>query len=56
VYSSHVGVSINPSVFYVIANRLAQPENHWRPFEPPSWLRGIFPRSPSWDPRPRSWL
>ena len=53
VYSSHVGVGINPSVFYVIADRLAQPEDDWRPFEPPDWLRSVYPRPARWEPRRR---
>jgi pimeloyl-ACP methyl ester carboxylesterase len=51
VYASHGGIGVNPSVHYVIANRLAQAEDEWRPFEPPAWLRGIYPRPASWESR-----
>lgn len=34
VIGSHIGLLHNPAVFYVIANRLAQPEGEWQPFRP----------------------
>jgi pimeloyl-ACP methyl ester carboxylesterase len=34
VMSSHIGLLHNPAVLYVIANRLAQPEGEWQPFQP----------------------
>ena len=34
VESSHLGMVHNPSVFYLIADRLSQPENQWQPFAP----------------------
>jgi hypothetical protein len=30
--SSHCGIGLNPIVFWIIANRLAQAEDKWRPF------------------------
>lgn len=33
VPASHLGLGVNPLVMYVIADRLAQPEDDWRPFE-----------------------
>lgn len=33
VESSHLGLVVNPLVLYVIADRLAQPQGEWRPFE-----------------------
>ncbi len=33
VQGSHIGLMHNPAVFYVLADRLAQPEGQWRPFE-----------------------
>ena len=33
VVGSHSGMAFNPTVLSVIADRLAQPEGHWRPFE-----------------------
>ena len=32
VSSSHLGMAVNPAVLYIIADRLAQPEDDWRPF------------------------
>ena len=32
LYSSHFGMAVNPVVLYVIADRLAQSEDDWRPF------------------------
>lgn len=52
VYASHAGVGVNPSVIYVIADRLAQSEDCWRPFDPPELLRSIYPEAASWEPRP----
>lgn len=33
VVGSHTGMSLNPLVFQVLADRLAQPDGAWRPFE-----------------------
>ena len=41
VHASHVGLGVNPSVMVAIADRLAQPEGHWQPFDR-SGLRGLF--------------
>jgi pimeloyl-ACP methyl ester carboxylesterase len=54
VYASHVGIGVNPSVLFVIADRLAQPEDGWRPFFPPPWMRWLYPPAPSWDPARRT--
>ena len=35
VASSHLGIGHHPIVLLTIADRLAQPEGAWRPFEPP---------------------
>lgn len=32
VTASHVGLAFNPSAWWVIADRLAQPEGQWKPF------------------------
>lgn len=32
VTSSHLGMVVNPMVLYIIADRLSQPEDDWRPF------------------------
>jgi pimeloyl-ACP methyl ester carboxylesterase len=34
VNGSHCGLGVNPAVLYAVADRLAQPEGRWRPFEP----------------------
>ncbi len=33
VYASHVGMGMNPTALYAIADRLAQPEGQWRRFD-----------------------
>lgn len=44
VIGSHVGLGFNPAALWVVADRLAQPEGEWRPFEPPRATRRLFPR------------
>jgi pimeloyl-ACP methyl ester carboxylesterase len=34
VPASHLGMGFNPMVLWVVADRLAQPENGWQPFKP----------------------
>jgi pimeloyl-ACP methyl ester carboxylesterase len=51
VYASHVGMGVNPSVLLVIADRLAQAEDGWRPFEAPPCLRHLYPPAPTWRTR-----
>ena len=43
VYSSHLGMGHNAAVLWVIADRLAQPEGSWQPFQPPSLAGHLFP-------------
>ncbi|MDH3754731.1 MAG: alpha/beta hydrolase, partial [Acidimicrobiia bacterium] len=43
VHGSHCGLGFNPAVAFVIADRLAQRADRWRPFRPPLWMRGAFP-------------
>ena len=33
VHGSHIGLAVNASVYYAIADRLAQSEDDWRPFD-----------------------
>ena len=33
VYASHCGIGVNPMVMYLLADRLAQAEGAWRPFD-----------------------
>jgi hypothetical protein len=43
VPGSHCGLGHNPLAVYVIADRLAQPENRWRRFERSGWRSLVFP-------------
>ncbi|WP_433271861.1 esterase/lipase family protein [Actinosynnema sp. CS-041913] len=43
VASSHLGYGYNPTVWWVIADRLAQREGRWRPFTPPPGMARMFP-------------
>lgn len=43
VHGSHLGLGHNPSVLWVIADRLAQPEGEWHPFRAPSHVRHLYP-------------
>lgn len=42
VPGSHVGLGFNGIVLAVIADRLAQPEGHWKPFEPQGLLARVL--------------
>ncbi|MBK81632.1 MAG: alpha/beta hydrolase [Gammaproteobacteria bacterium] len=42
VYGSHIGLGFNASALYLLAERLAQPEDGWRPFERSGWKRWVF--------------
>ncbi len=42
VDGSHFGLGHNPAVIVVVADRLAQAPDRWRPFEPPRRLRWLF--------------
>jgi pimeloyl-ACP methyl ester carboxylesterase len=46
VESSHAGLGHNPAVLYAIAERLAQPERNWKPFDRGGLKSLVFP-----DPR-----
>ena len=43
VHSSHTGMGVNASVFFALADRLAQAQCTWLPFEPPRELLWMFP-------------
>jgi pimeloyl-ACP methyl ester carboxylesterase len=45
VYASHCGLGVNPSVMIAIADRLAQSEKRWAPFEPSLAAQWMFPRT-----------
>lgn len=42
VFASHLGLGMNPSAWWVLADRLSQPEGHWKPFERKGGLHGII--------------
>jgi hypothetical protein len=48
VEGSHCGLGHNPAVLYAIADRLAQPEGAWRPFDR-SGIKGMIYRDPMRD-------
>lgn len=43
VRSTHVGLTHNPAVLWVVADRLAQTPGTWEPFRPPAALRPMIP-------------
>jgi len=44
VLASHIGLGLNPSTWWAVADRLSQPEGQWKPFERKRGLHGvIFP-------------
>ena len=45
VYASHCGLGVNPSVMMAIADRLAQSEGQWAPFQPSFAQQWMFPRT-----------
>jgi pimeloyl-ACP methyl ester carboxylesterase len=44
VRGSHCGMTLNPTIWFLVAERLAQPADAWRPFEVDSWCRLLYPR------------
>ena len=56
VPASHVGMGMNPTALYAIADRLAQPIGEWKPFEATGMRRLFFrtgrPQAPKLDRRP----
>jgi pimeloyl-ACP methyl ester carboxylesterase len=43
VRGSHCGMTFNPAIWYLVADRLAQPLNGWKPFERRSWSSLLYP-------------
>ena len=43
VQASHTGLGVNPLALYALADRLAQPEGAWRPFERSGARRLLYP-------------
>lgn len=42
VPASHVGLGVNPLVMVAVADRLAQPEGEWAPFDRSGWRSYVF--------------
>jgi len=42
VFGSHCGMAFNPSIYHIIADRLAQPENGWEKYQRPAALSAVY--------------
>jgi len=47
VRGSHCGMTFNPTVWYLVAERLAQAHGEWAPFENTSWSNVLYPGAKS---------
>jgi pimeloyl-ACP methyl ester carboxylesterase len=45
VWGSHCGLTFNPTVWFLLAERLLQPEDNWQPFERHSWRHLFYPHT-----------
>ena len=43
VRCGHLGFGVDPAAVWVMADRLAQPAQRWRPFQPPTLLHDLYP-------------
>ena len=43
IYGSHMGLTLNPAVWSVVADRLAQPDGEWAPFDRKGVRKWIYP-------------
>lgn len=43
VRGSHCGMTLNPAIWFLVAERLAVPNGEWRPFERSSWRNLLYP-------------
>ena len=43
VIASHLGLGAHPAVLYALADRLAQPEGQWKPFDRKLWGPLVYP-------------
>ena len=43
VVGSHCGMGHHPAVVYAVADRLAQAEGAWKPFDRTGWRSVVFP-------------
>jgi hypothetical protein len=44
VRSTHIGLGFHAPAFWVIADRLAQPADHWSPFAATGFVSAFFPK------------
>jgi pimeloyl-ACP methyl ester carboxylesterase len=51
IEASHFGIGLNPLAWYAIADRLAQPDGAWQPFDPKGVLRWFYR-----DPLRKAWF
>lgn len=42
VYGSHIGLGFNAAALYLLADRLAQPADGWRPFQRSGWKTWVY--------------
>ena len=45
VRGSHCGMTLNPAIWFLIAERLALPTGRWRPFQCERWAKLLYPRT-----------
>ena len=44
VWGSHCGMTINPMVWFLLAERLAQEDGAWQPFRSSTWRKLFYPK------------
>ncbi len=49
ILATHVGLAFHPLTYYVVLDRLAARTTHWRPFQPPPWLRPVYRHPATFD-------
>ncbi|MEM9036344.1 MAG: alpha/beta hydrolase [Actinomycetota bacterium] len=49
VFGSHSGLGVNPAVVWAVLDRLSQPEDGWRHFQAPWFLRHLYPLPAAWQ-------
>ena len=46
VRGSHCGMTLNPAIWFLVAERLAIHPDDWRPFQSSPWLQLLYPQGP----------
>lgn len=46
IVGSHCGMTMNPTAWFLVAERLAQPSSDWKPFERRGWGAIFYPSTP----------